>query len=152
MNTILRISVSLAILLCPLALAVSGGAGSAEPESADTAASSCLNRLKKATSFDGRATGYAGQKSLSYLSFEACLKEGAKIRTQLESTKGFSGAGKLYAAELLRRCDKAAGEKALKSLLGDKTSVSYNPGGCSINTASVGKVAEQLLSGKLRLD
>lgn len=112
----------------------------------------CVAALKQTTSFDGRATGYAGSKSTNYLCYETCRQEGAKIRTQLESFGKASPSARLYAAELIRRLDQKAGEKVLKALLSDKTPVSYNTGGCSVETLTVGAAANRLLRNKDRLD
>lgn len=143
-NSMLKI----ALLLGCLCFSVCGSALAGSDENLP----SCLSALKSATRVDGRQTGYAGSKSKNYLSYEACLKEGEKIRAQLEALEKPSPAGKLYAAELLRRLDKEAGEKAFKALLTDKTPVSYNPGGCTVETLTVGAAAHRLLTNKDRLD
>ncbi len=124
-----------------LLFGLNGAASFSTPES------DLIQKLKTTTSFCGAHTGFAGVKGPNYLAYEQALKEGAKIRKGLDDVlANGSPAGRLYAAMLIRKLDKDAGDKALKSLLSEKAEVDYCLGGCGIIKYTVGQAAKQLLS------
>lgn len=108
-----------------------------------------IERLKKTTRFDGATTGFAATRSTNYSAYAEALALGPKIRKDLDVVlaKG-SPSARLYAAMLIRKQDKAAGDRALKNLLGDKAQVDYCLSGCGISRFTVGDAAKDLLSQK----
>lgn len=108
-----------------------------------------IQKLKTTTSFDGATTGFAPTRSKNYNAYAEALALGPKIRKDLDVVlaKG-SPSARLYAAMLIRKQDKAAGDKALKNLLADKAQVNYCLSGCGISRFTVGDAAKDLLSQK----
>lgn len=108
-----------------------------------------IQRLTTTTRFDGAITGFAPTRSKNYIAYAEALALGPKIRKDLDAVlaKG-SPSARLYAAMLIRKQDKAAGDKALKNLLADKAQVDYCLSGCGISRFTVGDAAKDLLSQK----
>jgi hypothetical protein len=106
-----------------------------------------LETLVQADTLDDPAVGFAGSKSKTYQAFEQAIAAGKQIRPELERLlRQGTPAGQLYAALLLLRLDRQAGEQALKQLRSDTVLVTRYSG-CLRFTMTVNQAVTEILQG-----
>jgi hypothetical protein len=107
--------------------------------------------LTQAKVLNSSAIGAAAVRTELYKAFERAAVDGDSIRPQLETmVQSATPAGRIYAAILLRKIDRLAGETALKQLQSDQASVTYWSG-CMGENYKVGELATKILLGEMSL-
>lgn len=105
-----------------------------------------LQTLNLAKRFCGRNTGIDFAKHDEYKAYEIARTKGAAIKDELQYLlRVATPAGKLYAAILLRKIDREAGDKALVELQSNDERVHYGLWGCKFSIVPTKDVATSLL-------